>query len=397
MKTLFLELYLHQIRILMKKFILLITIIAFVFSCKSEPEFPADTYQINVKAKGVYNGIRAHIIYLDKRMQPVEIDTAMVINESFSFSGNVNKSTINFISVNGVKERLPFIFEEGILNIEFNKDDTKTSKITGTINNEDFNNYQNEYRLIKEKLSEVRRKTSKAFQEGDSLSIDSLKLEFNTAKKNVEVYPYDYIDMHTDTNFALILLESMSNTRTPNTERIKTSFIKLKPLINKNSKNKYIGNKIDAYLKKHEASSLLDIGKIAPDFSAPSPEGDLIKLSDIKGKVTLIDFWASWCKPCRIENPNVVKAYKKYHDKGLEIISVSLDKPGKKDAWLKAIKDDNMQWHHVSNLKYWNDPVAKMYQVRSIPATFLLDGEGKIIAKKLRGAALENKLSELLD
>jgi alkyl hydroperoxide reductase subunit AhpC len=92
-----------------------------------------------------------------------------------------------------------------------------------------------------------------------------------------------------------------------------------------------------------------------------------------------------------------VKVYEKYHDKGLEIISVSLDKPGKKDAWLKAIKDDNLQWHHVSNLQYWNEPVAHKYQVRSIPATFLIDEEGKIIAKKLRGKALENKIAQLLD
>ena len=117
----------------------------------------------------------------------------------------------------------------------------------------------------------------------------------------------------------------------------------------------------------------------------------------MKGKVTIIDFWAAWCGPCRRENPNVVKTYKKYHEKGLEIISVSLDKPGEKDRWLKAIKDDNLTWHHVSNLKYFNDPVARLYNIRSIPSTYILDEDGKIVAKNLRGARLEAKIKELLD
>ena len=112
------------------------------------------------------------------------------------------------------------------------------------------------------------------------------------------------------------------------------------------------------------------------------------------GKVTIIDFWASWCKPCRIENPNVVKIYNKYHDKGLNIIGVSLDKT--QNSWTKAIADDQLAWNHVSNLKYWQEPIAQQYGVRSIPSTFILDQDGNIVAKNLRGYALENKISELL-
>ena len=136
--------------------------------------------------------------------------------------------------------------------------------------------------------------------------------------------------------------------------------------------------------------------KKAPEFTLADTAGTNVALSSFKGKYVLLDFWASWCRPCRIENPNVVRVYKKYHDKGLNIISVSLDKAGQRERWLQAIEKDEMDWYHVSNLQFWQDPIARMYNVRAIPATFLLDADGKIIAKNLRGQALENKIASLL-
>jgi thiol-disulfide isomerase/thioredoxin len=113
--------------------------------------------------------------------------------------------------------------------------------------------------------------------------------------------------------------------------------------------------------------------------------------------VTILDFWASWCRPCRTENPNFVKLYNKYHEKGLNIISVSLDRENQKSRWIKAIEKDNLSWYNVSNLKYWQDPVALMYNITSIPATFILDDKGTIIATRLRGSALEKKIDELFE
>ena len=138
------------------------------------------------------------------------------------------------------------------------------------------------------------------------------------------------------------------------------------------------------------------IGAMAPDLAFENPDGKIMKLSDLRGKVVLLDFWAAWCRPCRMENPNVVKAYNKFHDKGFEVYSVSLDRD--KASWVKAIKDDGLIWpNHVSDLGYWQSKAAKIYGVNSIPATFLIGRDGRIIAKNLRGAALENALKELFD
>jgi peroxiredoxin len=139
-----------------------------------------------------------------------------------------------------------------------------------------------------------------------------------------------------------------------------------------------------------------DIGAEAPNFSGPTPKGEELALEDAMSKVTLIDFWASWCRPCRIENPNIVSIYNDYKDRGFTVIGVSLDKPNSKDAWLKAIEDDNLEWNHVSNLKYWQEPIAQKYGIRSIPAAFLIDENGIIIGKNLRGNDLREKVKEVL-
>lgn len=151
-----------------------------------------------------------------------------------------------------------------------------------------------------------------------------------------------------------------------------------------------VANSIQEIIDKEKSFM---IGGKAPDFVQMTPDGEELHLSDLKGKVVLIDFWASWCGPCRRENPNVVRLYNEYKDKGFEIIGVSLDR--KKDKWLQAIEQDELNWLHVSDLKGWKNEVAQMYSVSSIPYTVLLDREGKIIGKRLRGTSLEKKLKEI--
>ncbi len=147
---------------------------------------------------------------------------------------------------------------------------------------------------------------------------------------------------------------------------------------------------------QNQASTTPENAKSVPEIALPSPAGDTIRLSSTKGSVVLLDFWASWCAPCRIENPNLVKAYEMYHSRGFQIYQVSLDKT--KEAWIKGIEDDNLKkWIHVSDVGYWNSVVVPLYKIESIPANYLLDKEGRVIATNLRGESLQKKLAELFN
>jgi peroxiredoxin len=156
-------------------------------------------------------------------------------------------------------------------------------------------------------------------------------------------------------------------------------------------KKSYFGEKLGDLVS---AAGKTAIGNVAPDFTQNDVAGNPITLSSLRGQYVMIDFWASWCGPCRQENPNIVQAYNAYKDKGFTILGVSLDQD--KAAWEKAILDDKLTWLQVSDLKYWENAVARTYNIQSIPASILLDKEGKIIAKDLRGEALEAKLKELM-
>ncbi|TDE12444.1 TlpA disulfide reductase family protein [Dyadobacter psychrotolerans] len=188
---------------------------------------------------------------------------------------------------------------------------------------------------------------------------------------------------------SLIALFTANNFLSPDTD-----LATLKNLASEFEKVKPTPTLAQGFIGQIKRMTGVAVGELAPDFTLNNPEGKPIALSSLRGKFVLIDFWASWCGPCRMENPNVVRMYDKFKDKGFSIYGVSLDK--EEGPWKAAIKKDNLTWVHGSDLKYWNSAVAQTYGVTAIPATYLLDKEGKIIAKNLRGAALEAKLAELL-
>lgn len=145
---------------------------------------------------------------------------------------------------------------------------------------------------------------------------------------------------------------------------------------------------------KVASMSAVSVGSEAPEISLQTPEGKTVSLSDYRGKVVLVDFWASWCRPCRAENPNVVRVYNKYKDKGFDVLGVSLDQ--RKNSWLSAIEKDGLTWNHISDLKGWQSSVVPVYKIKGIPHTVLVGKDGKILAKNLRGPALEQKLKSIL-
>ncbi|MCK6691739.1 MAG: TlpA family protein disulfide reductase [Thermoanaerobaculia bacterium] len=154
---------------------------------------------------------------------------------------------------------------------------------------------------------------------------------------------------------------------------------------------------LEKQMLQQQASATIQVGQPAPDISLPGPDGKTRSLASLKGKVVLLDFWASWCRPCRIANPHVVEVYNKYKSKGFDVFSVSLDRPGQKDAWVAAIKQDGLVWdNHVSDLQFWNSAPAATYGVRSIPHTFLIDRNGNIAAINPRNN-LEQELMKVLN
>lgn len=387
----------------MKHIISILVLCLLVSSCKNEEKqtVKRDGYYISGTAPGVYNGIRAYLETTDSRGRKAAMDTAIVMNEKFVFEGQIDYPEMLYLKVNSVTGSIPLIIENKEMTIAVDKDNFSSSTVQGTEANEALNLYNKKTGELTSKRMQLGRDLRIKSQQDSEFNSDSLNSELNELNSKIMDYPYEFINEHKNNVFSVILLNKLLESKNSDIDRLENAFNTLSDV----QKNSILGTifKSQMQIKKAEKAAVnaTEIGEIAPSFSAPTPDGNTLALNDVKGKLTLIDFWASWCKPCRRENPNVVKVYEKYHNKGLEIISVSLDgsrnQKDPKAAWIKAIEDDKLTWNHVSNLNYFNDPVAKAYHIRSIPATFLLDKDGKIIAKNLRGDALEQTVAKYLN
>ena len=260
-------------------------------------------------------------------------------------------------------------------------------KAVGSNENTDFINLNN-YLSYSYFRQDSIQKVFQAYQTIKHPKLDSIGQMLDIEMQKIQFFKRQYLQRVVDLKPGSLV--AMAATEQLSPEADVQYFIKLLPQLEKNYPN---SEYVAAFRLKVNELSRLAIGTDAPEISVLDPDGKSIKLSDLRGKVVLLDFWASWCGPCRRENPNVVNMYKKYHDKGFEIFSVSLDK--EKANWLAAIKQDGLIWKHGSELAFWQSSFCKTYNVTGIPQTFLLGKDGKIIAKGLRGEELDAKLAQI--
>lgn len=347
-------------------------------ACSSDP-----AYKISGTIENVADG---EYVYLSeaKGRELVKLDSAVVTAGAFTFEGRQDEVVNRYITYTpkeGRGPRVDFFLENGNITVAMGEN----ASVTGTPNNDIYQAYKTEAAALNKEMralyeqtkaegvtEEQKAEIEKQYEELDAKLTD---LTFNTIDANI-------------TNPVGIHLWP-GNSYSMELEQLQALAAKVPAEYQSNER-------IAKLLSRIEILAKTAVGQKFTDFTLPDPEGNPMKLSDIiaKNKYTLIDFWASWCGPCRREMPNVVAAYKEYNKKGFGIVGVSLDSDA--EAWKKAIKDMDMTWDHMSDVKGWQCEGAALYGVNSIPATVLVAQDGTIIARNLRGEAIKEKLAELL-
>lgn len=374
----------------MKKLLFVALSATFLFSCS---DGKIDGYSVKGTIDAIEDGEQVFIEVPSEMGGVVAIDTAVVKNGTFEFVGKAEEIKLAYIQIGTLQWKIPFVLENEKITVTAYKDSLQASKAGGSYNNEELTKFNANFDKISAKIDKFNKENmaeiTTARQNNDTEALEKLEKEYKALEGEVRGYMESYASENPKAFVSLMLLSHLSNNPDTDFEKLKASAEALAPEL----KSTKTGKELEEKIKNISSTA---VGQIAPDFSAPNTEGEMVSLKESMGKVTLIDFWASWCGPCRVENPNVVALYNEFHDKGLNIIGVSLDREDQKEKWLEAIATDKLTWTQVSNLQFWQDPIAKQYNIQSIPATFLLDANGKIIAKNLRGAELRAKVAEVL-
>jgi thiol-disulfide isomerase/thioredoxin len=340
--------------------------------------------------KGKIEGMAKGWVYLYHR-QTDRIDSAQVKDGHFTFSGFAPQPEYCLFGVPGPNNKKDFSLElflqGGELTLTAKKDSLRKAIITGTPVQDEFAGFQAGQKEFDELDAQLRKIYNAARMKGDEQQMDSIRKAGQELEGRRAQYVKAYVIAHSSSYVSALEIYG-TYSFDPDAAAVMDSLYKtLDPAI----QHSYYGKKVK---EACDIAELTAVGKPAPLFTQADINGKPVSLDSFKGQYVLVDFWASWCGPCRAENPNVVKAYKEYHPKGFTILGVSLDES--KDKWLAAIKKDQLDWTQVSDLKGWQNSVADMYGIKGIPMNLLLDKEGKIIAKGLRGEDLEKKLAELL-
>lgn len=305
-------------------------------------------------------------------------DSVVIKDGKFSFGRTAFTPDQGAVKFEGVDEYVPFLLEEGIIVVKGDIDSPGQFVVSGTTSNELLTQYEKEQTIFHKEMSALNRKWVDA---ADTLK-EGISEEMKAAFKKMDLKKIETLKKNNQTLFAAYLLSDEFNI---------TGYEQLDSLMNLLDPNLNNGF-VERLKEKLDILQKVTVGSVAPDFSIPSLQGGFITLSSLRGKYVMIDFWASWCEPCREENPRLVELFNQYKDEGFTILGVSIDND--KEKWTRAIKDDGLAWNHGSNLVGW-DVTAKTYGVNRVPHTVLLDRQGKIIATGLRGEALSTKLKEI--
>jgi peroxiredoxin len=378
----------------MKKFVLFALSLIALHACAQEE----NTY--NIKGK-IGNYDAPAIIYLQY------VDNNEIISQSFalekgkfSFSGKIEFPAEGQITIlpNGGKingyhtDKESFSFILAAENIEINSPDfLRNAVVDGSKINADRERLLKSVTLVSEKINQLMDEVQHTPIElaNDENYIIDVQYRYEAYQKEMQSVYLSFVENNPDSYISLMVIMELEP-QIGNTDTINSLLKGLSPKIQNSVTGKLFADKIQSY-------KTTGIGSVAPDFTLNNPNEKPVHLSDFRGKYLLIDFWASWCAPCRHENPNIVRVYNTYKDKNFEILGVSLDGEDQRQAWLQAIKNDRLTWPQVSDLKGWKNSVAVQYNISTIPQNLLLDPNGVIIAKNLRGKALPAKLSELFE
>lgn len=341
-----------------------------------------DRYFVKCKFEGVAGGWA----YLQKQGdgQWIKFDSAEIKKGKFHFKGKITSPEYCFLAIDGVDGTFGFFLDHSFIKIKGYATDLEHSEIKGSDAQEEYNAFLNDMSSLENQNDQIYSLYRKAKDDGDQENVYKYKAQLNDMDVKMTTAIRDYIVKNPKTIVSPFLVTSnFWRFELKDLQDFKAGFDKS---LGASDYLKVIDKRIEV-LKKVEN------GQPAPEFSMNDSTGTPVSLSSYKGKIVLVDFWASWCPDCRVENPNVVKMFNEYHGKGLEILGVSLDRD--RSSWIEAIKKDNLTWKHVSDLKDWDNTVAKLYGVMAIPANVLVDKDGTIIGRNLYGDALKNKLAEI--